>query len=538
MLRVGIMLDSYQTSAWKSRLIQCIQSGGFARITLLLLNSRSSSDLPSVRPTSTTSKDAWLFRLYEEWDYRRNKEAYDSLAPADLTSLIGDLVSPHSRDPSMKEEAVDVILNLGSAAPTAELVSSARYGIWSFRFSDSSNDSPCAPLFWELYEENPVSEVSIRVQKDLSGSSRTIFSSQATTNKTSLYRNRNPIYWKCVEIGLRCLRELELRGDEYLDSFPISPPVNRSVSSRRAPDFFDMGSFIARRLARGFRARINSLNLDNRSKWYLAIRRRSETLTFEDPSQYSLIDSPDDRFHADPFLFENDGKTYLFVEDFRYIDNRAVISCCEVQSDGTTTLPVEVLRRPYHLSYPFLFEDDGQIYMVPESKENRTVDIYRAVDFPAKWVAEPPLLRDVYAVDTTIHRSHDKYWMFTAISNGLYSNCDELSVFYAETLKGPWTPHPRNPLVSDVRRARPAGALFYDRGRLIRPSQDCSKAYGYGLVFSEVVTLTETEYEERPIGRIDPFASLGHEGTHTYTRTNRFEVVDRLLAPKLVKRTR
>jgi hypothetical protein len=191
------------------------------------------------------------------------------------------------------------------------------------------------------------------------------------------------------------------------------------------------------------------------------------------------------------------------------------------------------LRRPYHLSYPFLFEENGEIYMIPETKGNRTVELYRATNFPTQWTLETILLSDIYAVDATIQKIGVKYWMFVGISNGRYSNCDELGIFFSDALKGPWTPHPANPVVSNVRSARPAGALFYDQGRLIRPSQDCAKAYGYATVFSEVLTLTETEYEERPIARLDPGWVKGNLGTHTYTRTDEFEVIDGNFSAKI-----
>jgi hypothetical protein len=124
--------------------------------------------------------------------------------------------------------------------------------------------------------------------------------------------------------------------------------------------------------------------------------------------------------------------------------------------------------------------------------------------------------------------------MFAGISNGRYSNCDELGIFFSDTLRGPWTPHPANPVVSDVRRARPAGALFRDQaGRLIRPSQDCAKAYGYAIVFSEVIALSETEYQERPFARLDPDWVKGNLGTHSYTRTDKFEVIDGNFAMKV-----
>ena len=164
--------------------------------------------------------------------------------------------------------------------------------------------------------------------------------------------------------------------------------------------------------------------------------------------------------------------------------------------------------------------------MIPETKGNRTVELYRATNFPTEWTLDTTLLSDIHAVDATIYKQNGKYWMFVGISNGRYSNCDELGIFFSDALKGPWTPHPRNPVISDVRRARPAGAFFLDQGRLIRPSQDCAKAYGYATVFSEVVTLSETEYEERPIARLDPDWVANNLGTHTYTRTDQFEVID------------
>jgi hypothetical protein len=167
--------------------------------------------------------------------------------------------------------------------------------------------------------------------------------------------------------------------------------------------------------------------------------------------------------------------------------------------------------------------------------ENRKMQPYRATSFPSTLTAEAYLIDDIYAVDATIQQVQGKFWMFAGVSNGRYSNSDELCLFFADALKGPWTPHRANPVLSDVRRSRPAGALFYDAGRLIRPSQDCGKAYGYALEFSEVLTLGETEYEERQIGRLDPGVVAGCIGTHTYNRTEQFEVVDRTLPANALK---
>jgi hypothetical protein len=223
---------------------------------------------------------------------------------------------------------------------------------------------------------------------------------------------------------------------------------------------------------------------------------------------------------------ERAGKTWLFLEDYRYAEQRAVISCAEISPEGNMGEPVEILRRPYHLSYPFLFEYEGEVYMIPEAKENRRIELYRATAFPYQWVLDRVLMEGVFAVDCTIHRAEEKFWMFTALSDGRYSNCDELALFLADSPFGPWKRHPESPVVSDVRRARPAGAIFCDDGRLIRPSQDCSKAYGYALCFSEIRVLNEREFREVPLSKIEPNWTRKNLGTHTYARSNSFEVID------------
>ncbi len=357
--------------------------------------------------------------------------------------------------------------------------------------------------------------------------SRIIPLSYSSIDHTSLHRTRNPIYWKNAEILLRYLRDLSRHGFDYLlSSHGNSDALGLSSEKQSAPGNIPGLTFLLRHLSRSIKARTGKLNSGALVKWGIAIRPRTSSHSFDDSSGYNIMPCDKSRFYADPFLVEKDGQTFLFFEDYPYAEQRGIISCCTLDAEGIPGLPFEVLRRPYHLSYPHIFEEAGEVYMIPETKENRTVELYRATHFPTQWVLEAILLSDVYAVDATIHQQGGKFWMFAGVSNGKYSNCDELAIFFADSLKGPWIPHPQNPVLSDVRRARPAGPIFRDNGRLIRPSQDCGKAYGYALVFSEILTLTETEYAERPIGRLEPNLVPQQIGNHTYGRTDRFEVID------------
>ena len=542
MLRVGIVLDSYTSSAWVAKVIEDIQSSGFARLELVILPNHSeqgkSSFLRKLRERFS------LFHLYERWDYQRNKADHDALAPTDVASLLNAVPSisidfkreggsdniPEDRLAKIRNYDLDVLFRFGSAALHGGIAGVARYGLWSFHYGDSRTNHSGPPLIWELVERNPVSGSSLEIFAKSVEGRRIIYQSHSSTDQISLYCSRNPVYWKTAEFALRCLREVEMRGMDYIQS--LSAPSEQETGRGRgdgAPNNLQMILFMRRYLSRWLQARLASFQSGPRTRWFIAIRRRNAVHRFDDPSEYMLMPCSRDRFYADPFLFEKDGKTFLFFEDFRFAEGRAVISYCEIGSDGSPGAPVEVLRRSFHLSYPFVFEHEGEIYMIPETRGNRRVELYRATSFPTEWISEAVLLNDIHAVDATIQKVQGKFWMFAGVSNGKYSNSDELCLFFADDLKGPWMPHLANPVLSDVRRARPAGRLFYDEGRLIRPSQDCGKAYGYALVFSEVLTLNETEYKERQISRLEPGVVEGCVGTHTYNRTEEFEVVDRTL---------
>ena len=155
-----------------------------------------------------------------------------------------------------------------------------------------------------------------------------------------------------------------------------------------------------------------------------------------------------------------------------------------------------MLERDYHLSYPFLVEEDGRLYMIPETAHNNTVEIYRCVEFPGRWELERVLLKDVYCADATLHREGDKWWMFAnAAARGEEIN-DELFLFSADKLLGDWQPHRRNPVKSDVRSARPAGRLYRRGERLYRPGQICTPHYGAGIALHRVTRLNHDEYLE------------------------------------------
>ncbi len=235
---------------------------------------------------------------------------------------------------------------------------------------------------------------------------------------------------------------------------------------------------------------------------------------------------PKDRIWADPFVLEKNGRYFVFFEELPFAAKKAHISMIEVTRDGASA-PVKVLERDYHLSYPFLVEQDGELYMIPESAQNRTVEVYRCVDFPLRWRLERVLLDNIRCVDATFHRGADRWWMFANLAaGGSRMFDDELHLFHAERLLGDWQPHPRNPVKSDARSSRPAGPLVWRNGALYRPAQICVPLYGAGISLNRVLRLTPQAYAERQVERILPSPESGLLGIHTWNRAGDLTVVD------------
>jgi hypothetical protein len=246
---------------------------------------------------------------------------------------------------------------------------------------------------------------------------------------------------------------------------------------------------------------------------------------------FKTIVPPSDRYWADPHVLYRNGEHYVFIEEYSFENAKGHISVIRIDKDGSYAKATTVLERPYHLSYPFVFEHAGEVYMVPESMHNRTVELYRCTEFPERWEFVCNLLEGVSAVDSTLLFHNGTWWLFAnVLENEGGSASEELFVFYTDALlSGNWTPHPLNPVVSDVTRARPAGPIQLRERRLYRPSQDCSVRYGYAIGINEIAVLSKEDYAETEVGRIKPDWGKNVLATHTLAYAAGLTVVDALL---------
>jgi hypothetical protein len=264
-----------------------------------------------------------------------------------------------------------------------------------------------------------------------------------------------------------------------------------------------------------------------RPHWTIALRRDDSPpdIRHFDLGAYQPLPVDPRTFHADPFVAERDGRAWLFAEAYPYATGKGVIVCAELDGDGVPGPFRTVLERPWHLSYPFVFDHGGETYLAPEGSTHGGVEIYCAAAFPWEWTLEHHLLPEWPLVDSTFLEHEGRLWLLAGAAAPGGSDWDELFAWHAPALKGPWTPHRLNPIKSDCRSARPGGRPLRIGGRLLRPAQRCARRYGEALAWLEIRTLTPDAFEEVEVAswRAD---GAGLSGPHSADLGSRIRAVD------------
>jgi hypothetical protein len=302
------------------------------------------------------------------------------------------------------------------------------------------------------------------------------------------------------------------RAVEIVDGARVRAPLPESTAAPAATySVVALASFALARVGASFVALLRK-----RGHWIVALRRRSGDFTYM-PARAG-------HFLADPLLFEHQGRCYVFVEDLDYADNKGRITVAELNDrEPYFELAVE---EPHHLSYPFVFAHDGELYLMPECVGARKQMVYRALEFPSKWVHHADIFEGIATCDATIVEYHGRFWMFCTQPAPIGSSWDELSIYHSESPLGPWQAHALNPVKSDARGSRPGGRMRVHDGRLFRPVQDCSAGYGSKLAWCEVTELTSTTFAEVRLETWSPEACGAFTGLHTYDRAGDWEVID------------
>ena len=262
-----------------------------------------------------------------------------------------------------------------------------------------------------------------------------------------------------------------------------------------------------------------------RDRWTVGLVEAPIARFLESPPPHEVAWIPEikGRFLADGFGVARGGEVVALMEDLDLRAQRGRISACH-WTGALWTKPVKAIELPCHMAYPYLLTVGEDLYCIPDTGNDRCIRLFRANGSPFRWTLDSVLIEDVAAVDPTVIRVGRRWWLFCSPSREWSSS--QLHAWFADELRGPWTPHPLNPITTDITSSRPAGTPFWHGGHLYRPAQDCSTRYGAAVSLQRVVTLSPSDFVEETAARVSAFPGRYHFGIHTLAAAGEVTIVD------------
>ncbi|RDV07251.1 hypothetical protein DXH95_07760 [Sphingorhabdus pulchriflava] len=403
--------------------------------------------------------------------------------------------------------APDVILDLSGNHGAGISAASARHGVW---FTDAFGSVPGIAGLQPLLEGRPVSSINL-FRRSLAQALPDLIASAAVNIKFVASRNERFLAEKSVSL---ILRELKRRARGLLSATPSETVL---FVAPRAPGTSEtlayLGRMVGELVRRAWQKFATTLGL--RPGMFCINLTEGEPLKFN-PALAEAVTSPANCYYADPFLWPHGEDTWCFFESFDYHMGLGYISAGRIENGRFEDVRT-VLAPGYHLSFPFLFEHDGQLFMMPESCASRRIELWRCTSFPDGWELHRTALEGTNASDSTLVQIDEQWWLFTNISDDPFADMSsELHLFRANSpLLERLEPHPLNPVVFDSRCARNAGRIWQRDGVFYRPAQDNSHGtYGYGLQLMRIDELTMERYRESSVRHITPNFKRGIIGCH------------------------
>lgn len=536
--RFGIICQSPVLKAWEA---SCINYAlDIKNVKLSLIISPTSDEKIKKRgvfthlmPPEGFSK--MFFHLYENYFFRPKcnlsldfSEKFKRVPSLYCKAIIQN-GSEYFREEDIqkiKETNLDFILLFsGFVDLKGEILKASRYGIWLFKQGDLQNYRGNPPGFWEIYYDKSVTGTTLCQLSENQNENNILKKAYFRTKKHSFVQNFNDIHFESA----RFLKDIctELSNDGIiLNNHLTVTKTTQNASADLKPNNTEFIKFLIKLIKNKFSKSFKNLLIVE--QWNIGYIEYSvkDLIEKNDELDIHWLLLPSRKgYYADPFAIKKGNSLYILFENYVFRANKAYISSIPFES-SVSNLNIKIsLKKPHHLSYPFLFKHEDNIYMIPGDWESNKVTLYEAKNFPTLWQKKAVLLEGIQAVDPTLVKYSDLWWLFCTIKS---EGPDlRLFIYYSKDLQGPWMPHKKNPVKTDIRSARPAGNIFEYQGSLIRPSQDSSKTYGGRIVLNKICELTPFEFKERPIKFIEANQkSTFNKGLHTLSLSDKIIFLD------------
>lgn len=423
----------------------------------------------------------------------------------------------------VKKFNLDLIIRTEFNIIHGEILNCLKYGIWSFHHGDNRVNRGGPPCFWELIERHK--NVGVTLQKltpDLDGGK--IIDRGSYNPHWSWIKTKRKVYDSSVILLMKNLNLLTSNSfnleesSEYFNKIYKFPTLKFSV-------------IYMYRFYREFFSRV----LKKLSYYLFNIKHNHWTLVLskgnflEIPiNEHVIINTPKNEFWADPFILERDKSKYVFFENYNYKTKLGKISCGRVLGNEIVQVQDSLIKN-YHLSYPFIYEINNKIFMIPETSNNNRLEVYICENFPNKWSLFSTAFDGEKIIDCNVYNDEENNtWLFLNKKKYESDGCSDLYIYLIDSLKfNKITPHRHNPVITDSKKARNAGPIFSHNNKIFRPSQiNIDGKYGFGLNLNEIVNLSLDDYNEQIYSKYLSDFDTKYSGLHHIHYNKNFSVFD------------
>jgi hypothetical protein len=521
-LRFGVLCPSLKWHSWQASSIRRLLDRELADLALLIL-------LPDRR--QPPADETGLFSLFKKvlrpraLDFVDVSDIYRRVPQIECSCPPGPAGAEDSHldiQRRIDQERLDFIISFVGLDGILHFIrGGVPHGVWSFRVNEFSPFPGGRASFWGIQANRLTTQIYIDKLTPENG--RTIILKEAIFRAInySYAKNVDYIYAKASPWFSEICQAIIGQKSDSRDGVPASR-VAQPAPFPGSLQVLELGLRLLKNRVSKF---VHDFFMIE--QWNIGVIRRPIEAVIEDDSPLAiewLLAPRKKEVFADPFSFRAE-TPLVFFESFNRREDKGRISVTTLDAAAGRREISVCMDKPHHLSYPFVLEHEGEVYMVPEEWITNRITLYRAVRFPGEWQPVSVLVDDIAAVDTTLFHDGELWWLFCSPKEDDFTST--LLLFYAASLFGPYRPHARNPVKSDIRNSRPAGRLFKHKGMLIRPTQDSSESYGRRITLNRVLELSAHVFREETFKVLKPdIAASFNKGIHTINPLDDIAVID------------
>ena len=526
-LKFGILCNSLVFEAWEAACIKQLLQHPAIELQLLVVNQEAHSPRPTVlQKLKAYPYKSFLFRAYKR--YLLKAKAFQNISLEEQFKTIPKLEcttikkGKHSAYFDEKDVAhikafdLDFMLRFGFNIIKGDILESCKYGIWSFHHADNDFIRGGPIGFWEIYLKYDNTAAVLQQLNNKLDQGKTLRKGYLKTINHSYAENIDQLAEMTAIWPLQVC--IDLLNEQSV--FHAQEEITPKAKLYKYPTNYCFLQFVLILIMNKIKFHVAQLFMTE--SWQVVkFEGAIEHIVSQPiPKPDSITKSCSETYCADPFLWPNEAEKLMLFEYFSYKENVGKIAMSDYDGKRFKILDFGLKS---HMSYPYCFEFENQVYCLPEQASSNKVSLYK-INENGQVNKLKDLIHDFEARDPSLIYFQQKWWLFCTKAN--YFENAALFIFSANSLFDDFLPHQNNPVKVDVQNARPAGALFLKNNELYRPAQNSAKHYGNEVNINKIITLSTIAFQEEIVQTINATNFGDYKGIHHISNHNGHTVID------------